>query len=196
MSRTSPTAAAQPLLCRKMNLLEQNVSEVWLADQETRLKRLLFLWLSPILMGTAAPYLETSSCCRIILCKGRSWTNAWSWQWGASPSQDFIKDPGPQKWGLNQGHPLRRSRLSSSTPDNSCGRSLAELSDCEPSSVFPGGLQRGESLGWKGTGSGHKREESQALSQVKVRILKEQWRNLPDWKRGVPALPCPCSQPP
>lgn len=28
---------------QKMNLLEQNVSEIWLAGQETPLKRLLFL---------------------------------------------------------------------------------------------------------------------------------------------------------
>ena len=177
-----------------MNLLEQNVSEVWLAGQEIPLKRLLFLWLSPMLMGTAAPYLETSSCCRIILYKGCSWTNAWSWQWGASPSQDFIKDPGPQKWGLSRG-------ILPEGPDNPALLLITAVGDpwqsCQTVSLprYALGVIR-EVRALAGRGQAHKRKESQALSQVKVRILKEQWRNLPDWKRGVPALPCPCSQPP
>ena len=100
----------------------------------------------------------------------------------------------PQEWGLRLGHPPRRSRLSSSTPDDSSGRPLAELSGCEPPSVLPWGSQSSESLAWKGTYSGHKREESQALPGAKVKILKGHWRNLPNQKRGVPALPCPCSQ--
>lgn len=158
MSRTSPTAAAQPLLCRKMNLLEQNVSEVWLAGQETRLKRLLFLWLSPMLMGTAAPIPETSSCWESF--SARTQLDKCLELTVRSLSQPgFHQGPRTSEVRTEPGHLLRRSRLSSSTPDNSCGRSLAELSDCEPSSIFPGGLQRGEPY-WKGTGSGHKRGKS------------------------------------